>query len=175
MCKSRFVVLMAAVGGLCWSSFAHADDAAWVRVEPKETDEILANPGMGWETFHRTADDDKNLPSWIPSTIHYARWGWKVLEPEKGKIPYDFLDGVLKERRGSLSGTTNSMVTSSTNRNGSIARMVSAKAVGGAARQSALPGATLPSPPSWTGASLLMAALLRRVSSSMPSAIMWPV
>ena len=50
-----------------------------VTVTPEQTDQILANPGMGWETFHRTAKQDKNLPSWIPSTIHYARWGWKVL------------------------------------------------------------------------------------------------
>jgi len=48
---------------------------------PKETDEILANPGMGWETFHRTAKQDKNLPSWIPSTVHYARVGEKDTEP----------------------------------------------------------------------------------------------
>jgi hypothetical protein len=86
---------------LCWASQALANEPEWVRVVPEETDEILANPGMGWETFHRTANDDKNLPAWIPSTIHYARWGWKVLEPEKGKIDYDFLDGVLKETRES--------------------------------------------------------------------------
>ena len=61
-----------------------------VRVVPEETDEILANPGMGWETFHRTADDDKNLPAWIPSTVHYARWGWGTLEPERGRIDYGF-------------------------------------------------------------------------------------
>jgi hypothetical protein len=72
-----------------------------VTVAPEETDEILANPGMGWETFHKTAKQDKNLPAWIPSTIHYARWGWKVLEPEQGKINYDFLDGILKETRES--------------------------------------------------------------------------
>ncbi len=54
---------------------------------------------MGWETFHRTADNDKNLPSWIPSTVQYARWGWRELEPEKGQIAYEFLDGVLKETR----------------------------------------------------------------------------
>jgi hypothetical protein len=76
---------------------AIAEDADWVRILPKETDEILANPGMGWQTFHRTADDDKNLPAWIPSTVHYARWGWGTLEPEKGRIDYDFLDDVLKE------------------------------------------------------------------------------
>lgn len=76
-----------------------ADQIETVTVTPEETDEILANPGIGWETFHRTSKADKNLPAWIPSTIHYARWGWKVLEPEQGKIDYDFLDGVLKETR----------------------------------------------------------------------------
>ena len=68
-----------------------------VRIIPDQTDELLANPGMGWETFHHTRDKDKNLPDWIPSTIHYARWGWGVLEPQPGKIDYDFLDGVLEE------------------------------------------------------------------------------
>jgi hypothetical protein len=76
-----------------------AEPDGFVTVAPKETDEILANPGMGWETFHHTAKQDKNLPSWIPSTVHYARWGWGTLEPEKGKIDYDFLDGVLRESR----------------------------------------------------------------------------
>jgi hypothetical protein len=72
---------------------------ALVIITPEETDDILANPGMGGETFHRTKTQDKNLPSWIPSTIHYARWGWRTLEPEKGEIDYEFLDGVLKETR----------------------------------------------------------------------------
>jgi hypothetical protein len=95
------MLMLAIVSQLCWASLALTDETEWVRVEPKETDEILANPGMGWETFHRTANDDRNLPAWIPSTIHYARWGWKTLEPEQGKIDYDFLDGILKETRES--------------------------------------------------------------------------
>ncbi len=70
-----------------------------VKVTPEETDEILANPGMGWETFHRTSKADKSLPSWIPSTVQYARWGWRELEPEPGKIDYAFLDKMLKESR----------------------------------------------------------------------------
>jgi len=72
-----------------------------VTILPEETDAILANPGMGWETFGRPANKDKNLPDWIPSTIHYARWGWGVLEPEPGKIDYEFLDKVLAETRTS--------------------------------------------------------------------------
>ena len=37
-----------------------------VVVKPEETDEILANPGMGWETFHQTSKQDKSLPSGFP-------------------------------------------------------------------------------------------------------------
>jgi hypothetical protein len=70
-----------------------------VVVTPQETDELLANPGMGWETFGRSSMQDKNLPSWIPCTIYYARWGWEKLEPRPGKIDTDFLDNVLKEAR----------------------------------------------------------------------------
>lgn len=33
-----------------------------VVVTPEETDEILANPGMGWQTFHPTPTQGKNLP-----------------------------------------------------------------------------------------------------------------
>jgi hypothetical protein len=70
-----------------------------VTVRPEETDELLANPGMGWETFHRTRDKDENLPDWIPSTVHYARWGWGVLEPRPGRIDFDFLDKTIEETR----------------------------------------------------------------------------
>jgi len=72
-----------------------------VVVTPEETDEILANPGMGWETFHRTSKQDKNLPSWIPSTVHYARWGWGQLESQPGTLNTEFLDKVLKETHNS--------------------------------------------------------------------------
>ena len=70
-----------------------------VTVKPEETDQLLANPGMGWQTFHRTRDKDRNLPSWIPSTVHYARWGWGTLEPQPGRIDVAFLDNVLRESR----------------------------------------------------------------------------
>ena len=64
--------------------------AKQVVVTPEETDEILANPGMGWETFHQISKRDKTLPSWIPSTIQYARWGWGELEPQPGKLNTGF-------------------------------------------------------------------------------------
>ncbi|MCX6909885.1 MAG: hypothetical protein NTY01_17835 [Verrucomicrobia bacterium] len=70
-----------------------------VTITPEITEEVLANPGMGWETFHQTSKQDKSLPPWIPSTVHYARWGWGELEPQPGKINHTFLDKILSETR----------------------------------------------------------------------------
>ncbi len=91
-----------AVVGLVWitarvASAQVREAGESVTVLPEETDELLANPGIGWETFHRTPDKDKSLPDWIPSTVHYARWGWGVLEPRPGEIDYAFLDRTLRE------------------------------------------------------------------------------
>ena len=73
-----------------------ADDSLVV-VKPQATSELLANPGMGWETFHRTSKSDKNLPAWIPSTVCYYRWSWRDLEPQPGKLNTEFVDKALKE------------------------------------------------------------------------------
>jgi hypothetical protein len=80
---------------------ASAADGQIVTVIPDETSEVLANPGMGWETFHCTAKQDVHLPNWIPSTIQYARWEWRELEPQPGKLNTVFLDKVLKETHDS--------------------------------------------------------------------------
>ena len=68
-----------------------------VTILPEETEELLANPGIGWETFGRTRDKDRSLPDWIPSTVRYERWGWGVLEPRPGEIDYAFLDKIMAE------------------------------------------------------------------------------
>mgnify|MGYP000930089364 CR=1 FL=1 len=51
---------------------AHAA-SPMVRVEPRESDELFANPGMGWQTFHRFADNDPNLAG-LPSASAYFRF-----------------------------------------------------------------------------------------------------
>ena len=99
MCETWFGLI--AVASLAAGQVQAAAPDTVVTVTPEEIDEILANPGMGWETFHHTSKQDKNLPSWIPSTVQYARWGWRELEPEPGKIDYAFLDKVLKEAHDS--------------------------------------------------------------------------
>mgnify|MGYP000860177188 CR=1 FL=1 len=92
-------VLQIAILFTCSLACRAATPAQTVTVRPEETDELLANPGIGWQTFHRTRAEDKSLPDWIPSTVHYARWGWGVLEPRPGEIDYAFLDKTLHETR----------------------------------------------------------------------------
>lgn len=101
-CLTRFYLLpslLATVfaGGVF--TRAWAAESSHIRVAPNEIDDILPNPGMGWETFHKTADRDRNLPAWIPSTVHYARWGWRDLEPRPGTLNEQFLDSVLRQTR----------------------------------------------------------------------------
>lgn len=97
---TRSKVILHLVVFLLGISACHVSRAAeTVTVRPEETGELLANPGIGWETFHRTADKDASLPDWIPSTVHYARWGWGVLEPRPGEFDYTFLDKTLEETR----------------------------------------------------------------------------
>jgi hypothetical protein len=96
----RRILSLAIVACGAVSAFAQAGKSAPpVVVTPAETDAILANPGMGWQTFHRTSRADKSLPAWIPSTVHYARWGWGELEPRPGQLDVAFLDKVLQETR----------------------------------------------------------------------------
>jgi len=63
-----------------------------------ETDELLPNPGMGWQTFHRFADEDPNLGG-LPSMSAYFRFYWRELEPVEGQIDFVHLDALLARAR----------------------------------------------------------------------------
>lgn len=63
-----------------------------------ESDALLANPGMGWQTFHRFADDDPALEG-LPSSSAYFRFYWKEIEPEEGRVDFAKLDGLLARAR----------------------------------------------------------------------------
>jgi hypothetical protein len=69
-----------------------------VLVEPRESDEMFANPGMGWQTFHQFADEDKNLQG-LPSASAYFRFYWRELEPQDGQIDFAKFDGLLAHAR----------------------------------------------------------------------------
>jgi hypothetical protein len=86
-------------------------------VRPKEIDDVLANPGIGFTTLNRFNGDPLNEGTkWtegyaIPdfpfngalevkgqpmTTIAYLRIYWKFVEPEMGKYDWAMLDKVLK-------------------------------------------------------------------------------
>lgn len=65
---------------------------------PKETSEVLVNPGMGWTTFHSFNGDEvnKNYPR---SSIAYFRLYWDRLEPEEGQYRWDIIDDIIANAR----------------------------------------------------------------------------
>ena len=68
---------------------------AQTKFTPREIDDLLPNPDIGWETFHHTAANDRNLPKWLPSTVYYFRWGWKDFEPTHGDYSFAKLEKEL--------------------------------------------------------------------------------
>jgi hypothetical protein len=77
---------------------AEAEEAPRTKVTPKETDELLANPGMGWQTFHQFADRDKSLKG-LPSGSAYFRFYWREIEPKDGAPDFAMLDDLLARAR----------------------------------------------------------------------------
>jgi len=69
-----------------------------VRVQPREISDLLANPGMGWQTFMRFADEDRALAG-LPSSMAYFRWYWKEVEPRDGEIDWKKFDDLLARAR----------------------------------------------------------------------------
>lgn len=69
-----------------------------VLVRPEEIQDLLANPGMGWQTFHNFADADRNLAG-LPSGSAYFRFYWRDLEPQEGRIDFAKFDELLARAR----------------------------------------------------------------------------
>ncbi len=88
-----------------------------IRVLPKEIDDVLINPGIGFTTFQRFNGDTLNrglrwtegLPiDYQPfdgnlenenhpmTSIAYFRVYWRYMEPEKGKYSWEMIDNALK-------------------------------------------------------------------------------
>ncbi len=91
-----------------------------VIVRPKEIDDILTNPGIGFMTFQRFNGDDLNAAKgWTEgkpivyqefdgnlenkdhpmTTIAYFRIYWKFIEPQNGKYKWELIDKALKTAR----------------------------------------------------------------------------
>lgn len=97
--------LLASVAALSGSLGAERPES--VEVCPKRIDDILTNPNVGFADFHMgwhvedaglTAEqcsERRGLkwPENYPATaVAYFRWYWSQLEPESGKIDFDYID-----------------------------------------------------------------------------------
>ena len=104
-------------GSLCQISMMAQEKSAIVKVLPKEIDDVLINPGIGFTTFQRFNGDDLNAGSgWtegLPivyqdfdgdltnknypqTTIAYFRVNWRFLEPEPLKYNWSMIDKALR-------------------------------------------------------------------------------
>src|SRR4026207_2016334 len=94
-------------------------DAGTLVVRPKEIDDVLNNPGIGFTTFQRFNGDTlttlKEKMGWTegrpivyqeikgdlakkqppPTAIAYWRSFWRFVEPEKGVYRWDLIDQAL--------------------------------------------------------------------------------
>ena len=78
---------------------------AWARqadnyiFEPEATDEVLVNPGMGFETFNSFNGDERNIlaENYPECSIAYFRFYWSKLEPEEGRYNFEMLDSLLEK------------------------------------------------------------------------------
>lgn len=71
-----------------------------ITAHPKEIEDILYNPGMGFADFHFGFDHPPTVPEQYPrSTVAYFRWPWAELEPEEGLYAFDLVDRVIAEAK----------------------------------------------------------------------------
>jgi hypothetical protein len=65
-----------------------------------EDNGFLQIPGVGWQTFYRTAPEDPTMTG-LPfkSGCAYVRWTWGDLEPREGQYAFDMIDDWLARCR----------------------------------------------------------------------------
>ena len=120
MSISRLIAVVSITTILIAASFVPAFAQETVIVRPKEIDDILQNPGIGFMTFQRFNGDDLNVAKgWTEgkpivyqefdgnlenkdhpmTTIAYFRVYWKFIEPQMHKYRWDLIDKALKTAR----------------------------------------------------------------------------
>ncbi|MFC2075601.1 DUF4832 domain-containing protein [candidate division KSB1 bacterium] len=64
--------------------------------EPKEIDDVLPNPGIGFTTH---GSYDGKVQGYPRSRVAYFRWYWKDLEPQQGNYQWSLIDNVITRAR----------------------------------------------------------------------------
>jgi hypothetical protein len=102
----------------------YSPEEKFKKVRPTESKELILNPHKGFATFQRfngdplfgEGEDRNNLPmdaagplefelikkepefvdGYLPTTVAYCRWFWRVFEPKEGKFNWDMVEKSLK-------------------------------------------------------------------------------
>jgi hypothetical protein len=65
-------------------------------VTPQEDTGFIQTPGVGWQTFGKTANEDSSIAGLrFKSGCAYYRWYWVSLEPREGEYAFDMIDSLL--------------------------------------------------------------------------------
>src|SRR2546430_1049101 len=86
------------IGGAVGAATSISPSGSRVTVTPREIDDLLPNPGMGWQTFHTFADCDPALQG-LPSSCAYFRFYWREIEQVEGHIDFPRLDSLVEHAR----------------------------------------------------------------------------
>ncbi|MFH1171539.1 MAG: DUF4832 domain-containing protein [bacterium] len=77
-----------------------ACEQGMVSVHPEVNDEVLINPGMGFESFNRSGDAPIDGDGWYPkSSIAYHRWYLDEIWPKEGKIDFQRIDAAIADAK----------------------------------------------------------------------------
>jgi len=79
---------------LCARTGSFAGEASRVTVCPREIDDVLCNPGIGFTTF---GNFDGDVPGYPRSTVAYFRWYWNSIEPQRGVYRWDIIEDAIRE------------------------------------------------------------------------------
>jgi hypothetical protein len=75
---------------------ASRSEADRVTVRPREIDDVLYNPGMGFTTSNSFDGEVSGYPK---STIAYWGWYWDKIESENGVYQWDLIDKAIEKAR----------------------------------------------------------------------------
>lgn len=88
-------------------AYCRAQNATWAGqggiqvIAPEPADEVLLNPGMGFETFNSFNEDERNrlAENYPQCSIAYFRFDWDTLEPQEGRYDFNVIDSRLQKAR----------------------------------------------------------------------------
>ncbi|HNI69408.1 MAG TPA: beta-galactosidase, partial [Nitrospira sp.] len=70
-----------------------------VTVQPREIDDVLYNPGMGFADFHFGFGHPPKPDEYPHTTVAYFRWPWAELEPAEGQYNFALIDGIIAQAK----------------------------------------------------------------------------